>query len=41
MMYYCESGRISGAEKKGNLWLIPANAEKPLDGRTKKAKARA
>ncbi|GHU79052.1 DNA-binding protein [Clostridia bacterium] len=36
VMYYCEAGRIPGAEKKGNLWLIPASAEKPIDGRTKK-----
>jgi hypothetical protein len=34
--YYCESKRIPGAEKKGNLWLIPANAEKPKDARRKK-----
>jgi hypothetical protein len=32
---YCNSERIPGAQKKGNLWLIPAGAEKPLDGRTK------
>lgn len=31
---YCKAGKIEGAIKKGNLWLIPANAEKPLDGRT-------
>jgi hypothetical protein len=35
VMYYCESERIPGAEKKGNLWLIPASAEKPEDGRYK------
>jgi len=34
--YYCEAGRIDGAIKKGNLWLVPANAEKPADGRYKK-----
>lgn len=34
--YYCEAGRIKGAVKKGNLWLIPVNVEKPLDGRLKK-----
>jgi predicted site-specific integrase-resolvase len=34
--YYCEAGRIKGAEKKGNLWLIPIDAKKPLDGRRKK-----
>ena len=33
--YYCSAGRIPGAVKKGNLWLIPVNAEKPTDGRTK------
>jgi len=34
--YYCEAGRIKGAVKKGNLWLIPIDAEKPPDGRYKK-----
>lgn len=33
--YYCVDGRIEGAIKKGNLWLIPANAQKPKDGRRK------
>jgi hypothetical protein len=33
--YYCESGRIPGAEKKGNLWLIPIGTRKPLDKRYK------
>jgi len=28
---YCVEGRIRGAMKKGNLWLIPADAEKPAD----------
>ena len=36
--YYCESERIFGAFKKGNLWLVPASAEKPVDGRTKPAR---
>lgn len=31
--YYCVAGRIAGAVKKGNLWLVPINAIKPLDGR--------
>lgn len=30
---YCVAGRIEGAIKKGNLWLIPQNAKKPADGR--------
>lgn len=34
---YCTGGRIDGAVKKGNLWLIPENAEKPVDRRRKKA----
>ena len=33
--YYCVAGRIKNAEKKGNLWLIPTDTEKPIDGRTK------
>lgn len=36
--YYCSAGRIAGAVKKGNLWLIPIDAAKPLDGRYKKSK---
>ena len=37
--YYCEAGRIKGAVKKGNLWLIPSDSEKPLDGRYKSNKS--
>lgn len=33
---YCSDGRITGAIKKGNLWLIPKDAPKPLDGRRRK-----
>lgn len=33
--YYCAAGRIPGAIKKGNLWLIPIKAEKPIDCRTR------
>lgn len=29
--YHIMDGRIPGAIKKGNLWLIPANTEKPED----------
>lgn len=29
----CKDGRINGAKKKGNKWLIPENAEKPIDRR--------
>lgn len=34
--YYCESGRIHGAIKKGKTWLIPKNAQKPADKRFSK-----
>ena len=32
---YCKEGRIKGAELKGNVWLIPEKAEKPMDPRKK------
>ncbi len=31
----CREGRISGAIKEGGLWKVPADAQKPLDARTK------
>lgn len=36
MTLYCSDGRINGAIKKGNLWLIPKNSPRPDDGRRKK-----
>lgn len=36
--HYCVAGRIEGSVKKGNLWLVPADAEKPTDGRRKERK---
>ena len=33
--YHCVAGRIEGAIKKGNLWLVPVNSEKPKDLRCK------
>lgn len=36
--YYCSAGRIPGAEKKGTVWLIPKDAKKPIDGRTKQGR---
>ena len=36
--YYCAAGRIPGAVKMGNLWLLPKDAKKPMDGRTKQGK---
>lgn len=31
----CSEGRIVGAQKIGNTWLIPEDAEKPSDARIK------
>ena len=31
----CNEGRIEGAQRVGNQWTIPDNAEKPLDARKK------
>ena len=31
----CREGRIPGAKKTGKTWLIPDDAEMPLDGRTR------
>lgn len=31
----CETGRISGVVKFSRVWLIPKDAEKPVDGRRK------
>lgn len=37
--YYCAAKRIPGAVKMATIWLIPKDAEKPIDGRTKQGKA--
>jgi len=29
----CEKGRIKGATKAGKTWLLPIDAEKPIDKR--------
>ena len=36
--YYCTSDKIEGAIKKGDIWLIPSDADKPIDGRTTEGK---
>ena len=36
--YYCAGGRSPGAVKMAGVGLIPKNAEKPIDGRTKQGK---
>lgn len=30
----CEQGRIAGVERKGNLYMVPEDAERPIDART-------
>lgn len=30
----CAEGRISGAMRVGNMWIIPENAHKPIDKRS-------
>ena len=32
----CQQGRIPGLERFGRSWVIPANAEKPIDPRKKR-----
>lgn len=34
----CASGKVKGAQRLGNIWVIPKGASKPADGRTKMAK---
>jgi hypothetical protein len=31
----CKTGRVPGASKVGNYWIIPADAKKPSDPRRK------
>src|SRR5699024_12135805 len=33
--YYCIEGRIPGAVKMATIWLIPKDAKKPIDMRTR------
>ena len=34
----CSQGRISGVSRLGTIWMIPSDAEKPADARTKSGK---
>ena len=36
--YLCAIGKVNGAQKFGNIWVIPKETPKPIDGRTKQAK---
>ena len=35
----CANGRIEGATRLGRAWMIPKNAKRPIDGRTRQARA--
>jgi len=35
---YCTNGEIEGAQKLGNMWIIPRDAKKPADRRYKEVK---
>lgn len=39
VVYHCSAGRIKGAKKMGNTWLVPVDAEKPADRRYRSSKA--
>ena len=34
----CDNGKVQGATKLGDMWVIPKGTPKPIDGRTKAAK---
>ena len=34
----CNEGRIAGAQKVAGVWLLPKNAERPIDARVKTGK---
>lgn len=38
--YYCTGGRIPGAVKMAGVWLIPKDAKKLADMRTKQGKGK-
>ena len=40
VQYLCTDGKIEGAQKLGNQWVIPKGTVKPIDGRTKEAKTK-
>ena len=36
----CENGQIENATRLGQIWVMPKSTVKPIDGRTKAAKAK-
>ena len=35
----CDKGKVNGAFRMGKTWIIPKSTSRPIDGRTKAAKA--
>lgn len=38
ILVMCFKGKIQGDEKIGNMWMIPAETERPVDERVKSGK---
>lgn len=38
VQYLCEEGRVEGAFKLSNVWVIPKDAQKPFDRRRRREK---
>jgi hypothetical protein len=36
----CVNGQVDGVQRVGRMWLIPKAMPKPIDGRTKAARAK-
>ena len=34
----CDNNKVEGAQRLGNMWVIPKGTPKPVDGRTKAAR---
>ncbi|MDR2196596.1 MAG: DNA-binding protein [Coriobacteriales bacterium] len=39
VQFLCEKGLVEGAEKLADMWILPLDAKKPIDGRTRDAKS--
>lgn len=37
--YLCANGKVNGAQKLGDIWVVPKGTQKPIDGRTKESKS--
>ena len=34
----CDSGKVKGVRRLGDIWVIPKGTQKPIDGQTKAAR---